>query len=154
MFELQTPWWELVARAAILYVLLFILLRITGKRAIGQFSPFDLIVMLLLAQAVAGALTAGDESISGAIILAVTLLALNVLTDVATSYSRKAEQLLEGHEILLGRNGRIFDDVLRSNLITRSAVEAAMRQADVPLEEVDTIILEADGTISVLRKKK
>ena len=153
MFDMNLAWWELVARALAVYAALFIMMRVTGKRAVGQFSPFDLIVVLLLAQAVAGSLTGGDESLQGGVIVAATLMVVNLLTDVVTSFSRKAEKVLEGREVLVGRNGRIFDDVLKANLITRSAVEAAMRHADVHLDEMEMAILEADGTISVTRKR-
>lgn len=153
MFDMQSAWWELMLRGLLIYAALFLMVRMSSKRTVGQFSPFDLLVFVLLAQAVAGSLTGGDESVQGGLLVAATLLGLNVLTDVATTYSRKAEQLLEGHEVLLGRNGRIFDDVLKKNLITRSAIEAAMRQADIELDELGAAILEADGTISVLKKK-
>lgn len=153
MFDLQVSWWELIVRGMVIYIALFIMVRVSGKRTVGQFSPFDLLVFILLAQAVSGSLTGGDESIQGGLIVVATLLGLNVLTDIATTYSSKAEKVLEGSEVLIGSNGRIYDDVLKSNLISRSAVEAAMRHADVPLEELGAAILEADGTISVLRKK-
>lgn len=153
MLELQVVWWELIMRALVIYVALFVMIRVTGKRAVGQFSPFDLIVVLLLAQAVSGSLTGGDESLPGGLIIALALLTLNVLMDFITSYSSKAERLLEGREVLLGRNGRIFEDALKENLITRGALEAALRHADVPLEEMGAAILEADGKISVLRNR-
>ena len=153
MLELQVVWWELIMRALVIYVALFVMIRVTGKRAVGQFSPFDLIVVLLLAQAVSGSLTGGDESLPGGLIIALALLTLNVLMDFITSYSNKAERLLEGREVLLGRNGRIFEDALKENLITRGALEAALRHADVPLEEMGAAILEADGKISVLRNR-
>ncbi|NYT22962.1 DUF421 domain-containing protein [Alcaligenaceae bacterium] len=153
MLELQVVWWELIMRALIIYVALFVMIRVTGKRAVGQFSPFDLIVVLLLAQAVSGSLTGGDESLPGGLIIALALLTLNVLMDFITSYSSKAGRLLEGREVLLGRNGRIFEDALKENLITRGALEAALRHADVPLEEMGAAILEADGKISVLRNR-
>jgi len=153
MFDMQVPWWELMLRGVLIYAVLFLLVRISSKRTVGQFSPFDLLVFVLLAQAVAGSLTGGDDSVQGGLLVAATLLGLNVLTDVVTTYSRKAEQLLEGHEVLLARNGRIFDDVLKKNLVTRSAIEAAMRQEDIEIGELEAAILEADGTISILKKK-
>src|SRR5690606_5960243 len=150
MFDMQMPWWELMLRGFLIYAVLFVIVRMSSKRTVGQFSPFDLLVFVLLAQAVAGSLTGGDESVQGGLLVAATLLGLNVLTDVATTYSRKAEQVLEGHEVLLGRNGRIFDDVLKKNLITRSGIEAAMRQADIVREELAAAIMEADVTITIL----
>lgn len=153
MFEFDVAWWELMVRALVVYLALLVMVRLSGKRTVGQFSPFDLIVVLLLGEAVAGSLTGGDESLPGGLLVVAVLMTLNAVAETATAYSRKVEKVLEGKEVLLGRNGRIFDTVLKSNLITRSAVEAALRQADVPLEEMEAAILEADGTISILRKK-
>lgn len=153
MFEFDVAWWELMLRALVVYVALLVMVRLSGKRTVGQFSPFDLIVVLLLGEAVAGSLTGGDESMPGGLLVVAVLMTLNAVAEAATAYSKKVEKVLEGSEVLLGRNGRIFENVLKSNLITRSAVEAALRQADVPLEEMDAAILEADGTISILRKK-
>lgn len=153
MFDLQLAWWELILRALLVYAALLVMVRMTGKRTVGQFSPFDLIVVLLLAQAVGGSLTAGEESIQGGIIVVATLLGLNLLMDLATTYSRKVEHVMEGREVLVGRNGKLFHDVLKSNMISQSAVEAALRKADLSLAEVETVILEADGSISVTKKK-
>ena len=68
MLDLSVPWWELVVRAVVIYVLLMVMVRATGKRTMGQFTPFDLLVMLLLSEAVSNSLNAGDESLIGGLI--------------------------------------------------------------------------------------
>lgn len=151
MFDLKLPWWEFIARAVIVYVALLVLMRLSGKRTIGQFSPFDLLVVLMLGQAVSGSLTGSDESVSGGLLVAITLMLLSVLLDFATSRSKTAERVFEGSEVLLGRHGRVFEDVLRAHRMTRSEIDHALRLADIPLKEMDYAILEADGSVTVGR---
>jgi uncharacterized membrane protein YcaP (DUF421 family) len=70
-----------------------------------------------------------------------------------TTHSQRVEKILEGQEVLIGRDGRIFHDVMKKNRLAQSAIDYALRQADITVEEVDYAILEADGTISILKKK-
>ena len=84
MFDMELPWWEFVLRASIVYVALLVMMRFSGKRTVGQFTPFDLLVVMLLSEAVSSSLSGGDDSIPGALILALTLIVLNVAIAVAT----------------------------------------------------------------------
>jgi uncharacterized membrane protein YcaP (DUF421 family) len=77
MFDMSVPWWELVARGVVVYVFLIVLLRLTGKRQIGKLSPFDLVLLLILSNAVQNSMSAGDNSLIGGLILATTLVAVN-----------------------------------------------------------------------------
>ena len=105
MFDLQTPLWELVARGAIVYVTLLVMVRLTGKRTVGQFTPFDLLVVMLLSEAVSNALSAGDESVVGGLVVAATLVGLDVLIAMASSRSAKVDTALQGNPVLVGRDG-------------------------------------------------
>ena len=105
MFDMDLPWWEFIARGAVIYLALLVLVRLSGKRTVGQFTPFDLVVVLLLSEAVSNGLSGGDDSVSGGLIVAATLVGLNFGLALLTSRSRRAEELLEGREVLLGRNG-------------------------------------------------
>lgn len=149
MLDMKLVWWEFIVRAVIVYVALLVMVRVSGKRTVGQFSPFDLLVILMLGQAVAGSLTAGDESVVGGLIAAVTLLLMSALLDFVTSRSKTAEYVFEGTEVLLGRHGRLFDDVMRANRVARSEIDHALRMSDINLQEMDYAILEANGTITV-----
>ena len=75
MFDLTTPWWEIILRTAVVYVLVLVLLRIAGKRELGQMSPVDLVVILVIANAVQNAMTGGDNSLLGGVFAASTLVA-------------------------------------------------------------------------------
>ena len=153
MFNLDLVWWEFIARGAIVYLALLAIMRMSGKRTLGQFTPFDLLVVMLISEAVGNSMTGGDESVIGGIIVVATMVALNVGIAYIASRSRRFEDFMEGKEVLLGRNGRIFYDVLKANRIGENDVERAFNAADVRLEEMEYLILEADGSINVLKKK-
>lgn len=152
MFDLQTPWWEFIARGAIVYVTLLVMVRLTGKRTVGQFTPFDLIVVMLLSEAVGNALNAGDESVLGGLIAAGTLVVLDVAIAVASSRSAKVDRTLQGNPVLVGRDGVIYKDVLKRERVPEADVERALRAADCAIEQMRMAILESDGNISILKQ--
>ncbi|GLS95556.1 DUF421 domain-containing protein [Piscinibacter gummiphilus] len=154
MFELATPWWELVARAFLVYAALMLMVRLSGKRTVGQFTPFDLLVVMLLSEGVSNALSGGEESVLGGLILAATLITLNVCVAVASARSSRFQEIVEGAPVLVGRDGAVFDDVLRRQHIGRGELEKALREADCSLEEMQCAFLETDGAFSILKRPK
>jgi len=152
MFDLQSPWWEFIVRGAIVYLALLVMVRLTGKRTVGQFTPFDLIVVMLLSEAVSSSLSGGDESIQGGLIAAGTLVLLDVTIAAVTSRSRKADAVLQGTPVLVGRDGVVYRDVLKRERVPLSDIEKALRGADCQLEDMRMAILEADGNINILKK--
>ena len=153
MFDMQLPWWEFIVRGAVVYCALLLMVRISGKRTVGQFTPFDLLVVMLLSEAVSNSLSGSDDSLIGGLIVASTLVALNVGIAVATANSKKIADLVDGTAVLLGREGRIFDDVRKASRVSEHDIAQALREADCALEDMQCIFLEADGSISVLQKK-
>jgi len=150
MFDLSVPWWELVVRALIVYAALVLLVRLTGKRQIGQLSPFDLILLLILSESVQNAMTANEDSITGGIILATTLVALNYLVGIVTFKSEKAERIIQGHPEILVRNGQVIVPVMTKAKISEQELESALREAGFfKLEDVKLAILEDNGRVSV-----
>jgi uncharacterized membrane protein YcaP (DUF421 family) len=78
MWAISLPhWWEFIVRAVVVYLFLLVLLRITGKRQVGQLAPFDLVLLLVLSNAVQNSMNGGDNSITGGMILAATLVGIN-----------------------------------------------------------------------------
>jgi uncharacterized membrane protein YcaP (DUF421 family) len=152
MFDMQHPWWEFIVRATVVYLVLLALVRTTGKRTIGQFTPFDLIVVMLLAEAASGSINGQDDSLQGGLIGAATLVVLNLLIAVLTSRSRRADAVLEGTPVLIGRDGTIYKDVLLRERVPQSDVEQALREQDCPIENMRMAVLEADGRISILKR--
>lgn len=153
MFTLTASWWELILRATCIYLALLVVVRVSGKRTVGQFTPFDLLVMLLLSEAVGNGLSGGDESVSGALIVATVLVLLSYLASVLSSRSQRARDLLEGIPQLLGSDGALDLEALRRENIAVADVEKRLREEDSTLEEVAKIYLETDGHISFVRKK-
>lgn len=153
MWQLSVPWWELIIRAAIVYVLLLVLLRVTGKRQVGQLAPFDLVLLLVLANAVQNAMNAGDNSLLAGIILAVALIGLNYVVAYATSESKAVEALIEGRPEILIHNGQLYENVMRRARLTHHEINAALREAGCDdVAQVHFAILENNGQISVTPK--
>ena len=154
MWQLTVPWLELVLRAVIVYIFLLVLLRFTGKRQVGQLSSFDLVLLLVLSNAVQNAMNGGDDSVLAGIILASVLVLLNSLVGLATYKSKKLEALMEGRPLILIHNGRLFTDVMERERLTRHELNAALRAAScASVEEVHWAILETNGHITVQQRK-
>jgi uncharacterized membrane protein YcaP (DUF421 family) len=154
MFNLTEPWWQLVARAAIVYVVLMILVRLSGKRTVGEFTPFDLVVVLLIAEASQGALTGGDESVQGGLLLAVTLIAINYGVGFLSARSKRFDSLVEGEPVVLVRNGDRDDGALRRNNVPLSDLDEAIRKAGfLRQHDVRLALLETDGAITIVPRR-
>lgn len=144
---------ELVGRAAVVYGVLLLLMRATGKRTVGQFTPFDLLVVMLVSEAAGPSMTGDDHSIWGGLLVCLILIALNTLVGMVTARSRLAERLLEGEAVLLGRDGRIFDATRKRHRVSQNDIEQALREADCDLDELRYAFLEADGSVSIQKRR-
>lgn len=154
MLDMDLPWWEFIVRGLIVYAVLLAMVRLSGKRTVGQFTPFELLVVMLLSEAVSNSLSGGDNSLVGGLIVAATLIAMNMTVAYLTSHSRKISDIVDGTAVLLGRDGRIFKDLLKRERVGIAEVEQALREENCRLEDMKCIFLEADGSISVLKKNK
>lgn len=154
LFQLSAPWWHFVLRACAIYLLVMVLVRASGKRAVGQFTPFDLVLLILIGNAVQNGINGGDNSLTGAAIMASTLIALNYGVAWVTSRSRKVEKFVEGEPVVLARNGVLFEGVLRRELVSHDDFREALRMSGVEhVSEVELALLETSGSISVVRKR-
>lgn len=143
---------EIVARTAAVYLALLVGLRITGKRQVGQLTPFDLLLLLLLANAVQNAMVGPDTSLIGGIVAAAVLLLVNALVARFAGRSRGSERLLEGVPTLLIDHGHVIEMNLRHEGITEEDLLRALREHGVvEVGSVRSAILEVDGAISVLK---
>jgi uncharacterized membrane protein YcaP (DUF421 family) len=155
LFTLKSPWWHFVARGIVIYVLVLVLMRLSGKRAVGQFTPFDLVMLILIGNAVQNGINGGENSLTGALIMAGTLVALNYATAWLTARNVTAERLIEGQPVIVARDGQVFHDVLRYELVSHDDFEEALRNAGVRShDEVEVAILETNGKISVIPKRE
>jgi len=144
-------WWEFIVRGAIVYFFVLLLLRITGKRQVGQLAPFDLVLLLILSNAVQNAMNGGDNSITAGIIISVTLVGLNFLVGWATFKSRKLEEVIEGRAVLLVHNGHVNHQSMESVKMTIHELEAAIRaNGCAGVHEVRIAVLENSGDVTVI----
>lgn len=154
MFSLAVPWWELVLRSVVVFTVLLLLLRLTGKRQVGQLAPNDLVLLLILSNAVQNSMNAGDNSLVGGLISAVTLVMLNYAVNLLVRKYRKVERFVDGRPQILVRDGALFEGVLADAGITRAELNGALRQSGCDrLKDVHLAILETNGSISVLQRK-
>ncbi len=141
---------ELLLRVTVVYAAVFLLLRIVGKKHVGELAPFDLVVLLLLSECVQNALIGNDTSLTGGLMAAAALFGLNQLVGYAAWRDRKLERLLEGTPRFLVRHGRVLKDALAREQITQSELmEALRREGRTSLAKVRYAILENDGDISI-----
>jgi uncharacterized membrane protein YcaP (DUF421 family) len=152
MFDMDLPWWEFIARGAMVYLALLAMVRLSGRRTIGQFTPFDLLVVMLLSEAVSNGLSGGDNSVAGGLIIAATLIVLNGSIGLLSARSRKIEAIVEGDVVLIGRDGVFFDKVMHRNRIGEADIGQALREAGCARHEMQCAFLEADGSITILKK--
>ena len=154
MFVLGLPLLEKILRPIIVYIFLVVSLRLSGKRELVQLNPFDLVVLLTLSNTVQNAIIGDDNSVSGGIIGASSLLLINYLVVRFLYGHRKIEQIVEGQSDVLIESGKVKPERLKKELITTTQLEAAARkQGFDSLQEVDKCILEPGGTLSFVGKK-
>ena len=154
MFDMDLPWWEFIVRGLAVYLLLLVMVRLSGHRTVGQFTPFDLLVVMLLSEAVSNSLSGGDGSLVGGLISAATLVAINSGIAVLTSRNGSIEKFVEGSAVLIGRDGVFFDKVVRRCRLSESDLEEALREHDCPRSEMKCAFLEANGEITILQKSQ
>jgi uncharacterized membrane protein YcaP (DUF421 family) len=147
-------WFEFVIRGVVVYSFLLLLLRLTGKRQVGQMSPFDLVLLLVLSNAVQNSMNGGDNTITGGLILATTLVCLNWIVSWLTYHSKRIEAIVEGRPVILVHDGKILHESMRSVQMTQHELEASLRaNGCAGPEEVRFAVLENNGQLTVIPRK-
>ena len=144
---------EKIFRSVVVYLFILLAFRFTGKRQVGQLTPFDLVLLLIISNVVQNAVIGNDNSLGGGLIGAVTILALN-WTVVEISYRFKFfRKVMEGTPTILIHNGKILTENLKRERITLEELQAAIRKSGVvDTEKVRFAVLEENGQISVVPK--
>lgn len=145
------PPWELVARSVVVYLALLLTLRAFGKRELGQFTLFDLVLVLLVANAVQPAITGPDSSLTGGLVIIASL----VLTNRALAEGRRRvpllRRILESPATTIARDGAWLNDEVDGEGLDSTDLEAALREHGIAsIDEVELAVLESDGSISVV----
>lgn len=147
------PHWEFVLRAVIVYCWVLFLLRLGGKRQVGQMGVGEFVAILLISNAVQNAMNGGDNSVTGGLILATVLIALSIAVEYATYKSKKAEAIIQGRPTVLVRNGHILHRNLEKERLSVHELKVLLRKQGVHnLGEVEEAVLESDGFVSITRK--
>ena len=147
-------WWHFILRAAVVYFMVLVFIRVSGKRQVGQMTPFDLVLFLLISNAVQNAMNGGDNSITAGFILAGTLVLLDAILGWVTSRSRKLEKIVDGEAEILIHNGKLRPHALERAGLSQHQLLAALRESDcAAIADVHTAVLETNGRITVLTRK-
>ena len=151
MFAMSVPWWEFVLRGVVVYLFLLVFLRLSGKRQTGQYAPFDLVLLLILSNAVQNSMNAGDNSLIGGLISAATLISCHVALAHLTFRVPRLARLVDGRPQVLVRGGQLDTALMRQELLTPDDVAAALRAGGcLHLHEVERATIETNGTITVV----
>ena len=143
---------EIVIRTGLIYLLVLVGVRLTGKREVGQMTPFDLTLLLLLSNAVQNAMTGPDTSLMGGAAAAITLLVLNYVVAEVSGANRKFRKLVQGSPALLIHDGKIVTAHMAKEHVTLDEVQRACREHGInSISDVALGVLEVDGSISLLK---
>ncbi|HEX8922414.1 MAG TPA: YetF domain-containing protein [Pyrinomonadaceae bacterium] len=154
MFQMAAPVAEKMLRPILVYIFLVVALRIFGKRELAQLNPFDLVVLLSLSNTVQNAIIGEDNTVTGGLIGAFTLLAVNYFVVRFIFKHRRLDQVIEGTPSVLIENGQLCRSALAKELLTESELRTVVhRQGFKSLDEIEKLVLEPGGTFFVEGKQ-
>jgi uncharacterized membrane protein YcaP (DUF421 family) len=143
---------EIFARTAVIYVVVLAGVRLSGKREVGQMTPFDLTLLLLLSNAVQNAMTGPDTSLIGGVVAAATLLVLNYLVAEVSGGNRRFRKFVQGQPSLLVHDGEVIASHMAREHVTMDELQCALREHGIAsCHDVALAVLEVDGSISCLK---
>lgn len=143
---------QILVRTATIYLVILLGVRLSGKREVGQMTPFDLTLLLLLSNAVQNAMTGPDTSLVGGVVAATTLLVMNYLVAEVSGINRRFRRFIQGSPTLLIHNGQLVPAHMAREHITLDEVQRALREHGIAsISDVSLAVLEVDGSISALK---
>lgn len=144
---------DIVLRAIVLYAFVVFVMRVIGRRELSSMTPFDLVLLIVLGDAIQQGLTQDDYSITGALLAVATIASLQVFTSYLSFRSEKARKVLEGDPLVIVDHGEIVERNLTRERMTKEEIaEEARQQQIASLDEIEWAILEANGSISFIKK--
>lgn len=144
---------DIVLRAVVLYAFIIFLMRVMGRRELSSMTPFDLVLLIILGDAIQQGLTQDDYSVTGAVLAVATMATLQVLTSYLSFRSARARKVLEGEPIVLVDHGEVVQKNLKRERMTEDEVAEEMRQQQIAsLDKVDWAILESNGSMSFITR--
>lgn len=152
MWEINTSIGELVIRATAVFAFLFFICRIWGRKHLGQLSPFDFILMLIISECFQSALQGEEQSITGGMIALSTLVTLNIIVNRTTFKFRFLEKIIDGNPKILIKDGIVDDEMRKKEVLSYQDLHSALRMEGVMnISEVKQATIEPNGRISVVR---
>lgn len=146
---------DIVLRASVMFAALYLLLRLMGKRELGQMTPFELLVLIVMGDLIQQGVTHNDFSLTGAVLAIGTFAFWGLVLSWATYLWPRAEKMLDGEPRVIIRDGELIEDNLKRDRMTRSEVESEMRLAGIAsMSEVAWGILEPQGKISFIKNRR
>jgi len=143
---------EVFARTAVIYVIVLAGVRLSGKREVGQMTPFDLTLLLLISNAVQNAMTGPDTTLAGGIVAAATLLVMNYFVAEVSGGNRRFRKFVEGQPSLLVHDGQVITSHMAKEHVSMDELERALREHGIATyHDVALAVLEVDGSISCLK---
>jgi uncharacterized membrane protein YcaP (DUF421 family) len=151
-FDLSMPWWAFAVRGAVAYLGLLLLMRVAGKHAFGEMSPFDIVVLIVVGGTLRTAIVGDDTSVLGPFISVMAILVVDTVLAHLAARSAWCNRLLEGRASLLARSGALIAGRLERHGVARAAFERELRSCGIrSVEDVDEARLEANGRMSFLK---
>jgi len=143
---------QIVLRTGVVYLLVLIGVRLSGKREVGQMTPFDLVLLLLLSNSVQNAMTGPDTSLAGGAVAAATLLSLNYLVAYLSGSNANLRRVIQGEPSLLVHDGMAIEEHMARERVSMDELNRALREHGIKsLDQVALAVLEVDGSISCLK---
>lgn len=143
---------QVVARTAVIYIVVLAGVRLSGKREVGQMTPFDLTLLLLISNAVQNAMTGPDTTLFGGIAAACTLLVMNYLVAEVSGGNRRFRKFVQGQPSLLVHDGQVIASHMAKEHVSMDELQRALREHGIAsAHDVALAVLEVDGSISCLK---
>jgi len=143
---------EIIGRTAAVYLFVLIGVRLSGKREVGQMTPFDLTLLLLISNSVQNAMTGPDNSLTGGVVAAITLFLLNAVIAEYAGVNRRFRKWVQGSPSLLVHNGEVLMDHMAKEHVTMDELDRAMREHSISsVKDISLAVLEVDGSMSFLK---
>ena len=153
MWSLDHPWWEYIVRSLVVYFVVFILLRLFGKKQLGEMGPFDLVLLLIISESISSGITGGDNSLGAAIIAVTTFVLLNRLMDILAFKFETIEKILDGDARVIIEKGVVNKKLCAEEYISHQELASSIRENQYSdIKDVPRAVLETNGKISVLEK--
>ena len=153
MWHMSVQWSELIIRGTIVFLSLFVMFKIWGRKHMGEVAAFDFLILLIMSEALQNSLVSDEKSVQGGLIVVATFMILSSIMNIISFKFRKAERFLENTAKVIVRNGEIKQEVLNKERISiAELLEAIREQGILHLHDIDLALLEGNGKISVIKK--